>query len=300
MLYDPKAITGWDSRPHDWEFSTSVQHELLPRVSVNVGYFRRWYGNFTVVDNLAVAPTNFSPFQITAPVDPRLPGGGGYVVPGNYNLNPNKVGIVNNELTLASDFGNQIQHWNGVDGTVNVRPLGGVVLQGGFSTGRTTTDNCAVVSSPDFGGNPSPLYCHVQTPFLTQIKLLGTYTIPKVQIQAAAVFQSYPGPQITSNYNATNAQVAPSLGRPLSGGAANVTVNLVAPGTMYGQRDNQLDFRLTKLLKFGRTRTAVNLDLYNALNANPVLTVNSNYAAWQVPQSILLARFAKISVQFDF
>ena len=34
-----------------------MPHEVLPRVSVNAGYFRRWYGNFTVTDNLAIAPT---------------------------------------------------------------------------------------------------------------------------------------------------------------------------------------------------------------------------------------------------
>ena len=51
---------------------------------------------------------------------------------------------------------------------------------------------------------------------------------------------------------------------------------------------------------YGRTRASVNLDLYNALNANPVLSQNNNFAAWQVPTSILTARFAKISVQFDF
>jgi hypothetical protein len=100
--------------------------------------------------------------------------------------------------------------------------------------------------------------------------------------------------------NARNAEVAPSLGRPLSGGAANVTVNLVEPGTMYGDRLNQLDLRFGKLLRFGRTRTTVSLDLYNALNGNTVLAMNNNFAAWQRPTSILTARFVKLSAQVDF
>jgi len=56
------------------------------------------------------------------------------------------------------------------------------------------------------------------------------------------------------------------LGRDLSGNAANVTVNLVEPATLYGDRNNQLDFRFAKILRLGRTKTQVGLDLYNATN----------------------------------
>jgi hypothetical protein len=69
---------------------------------------------------------------------------------------------------------------------------------------------------------------------------------------------------------------------------------------MYGERVNQLDLRFGKILKFGRTRTSVNLDVYNALNKDTVLTSSSAYASWLRPSSILQARFAKIGAQFDF
>ena len=312
MGFDPKAITGWNSRPNNWEVSAGVQHELIPRMSVNAGYFRRVYGNFTIADNLAVEPSDFSPFSITAPVDPRLPGGGGDAITALYDLNPNKVGQVNRYFTLAENYGNQIEHWNGIDVSVNARLQNSLVLQGGLSTGRTSRDNCEVVDKAGAGilpfvlvavtwvDNPSTRFCHVDTNFLTQVKLLGTYTIPKIDTQVAATFQSLPGPEIAALYNAPNALVQPSLGRPLSGGAANALVNLVAPGTMYGERLNQLDFRVAKILRFGRTRTAVNLDIYNALNTDAVVTQNDNFAVWQRPLGILLARFFKISAQFDF
>jgi hypothetical protein len=142
--------------------------------------------------------------------------------------------------------------------------------------------------------------CHLQTPFLTQVKLLGSYTVPKVDVRIASTFQSFPGPLIAANYVAANAQVQPSLGRPLSGGAANVTLNLVAPGTMYGARINELDLRFTKLLKFNRIRASANFDLANIFNTDAILTQNNNFATWQVPQSIVNARLFKISAQFDF
>jgi hypothetical protein len=294
---DPAMLTGWGKRPDQWEFSAGVQHQLLPRVGVDLGYFRRSYGAFTVIDNRLVAPSDYSPFSITAPIDPRLPDGGGYVVGGLYDLNPNKVGQVDNYFTLASNYGKQIDHWNGIDATVNARLRDGVLLVGGLSTGRRTTDNCDVVTKID---NPSPLYCHVQEAFRTQVKLLGSYTVPKVDVQVSATFQSLPGPEIQANYIATNAMVLPSLGRPLSGGAANVTVNIVEPGTMYGERANLLDLRFAKIIRVDRTKTSVSLDLYNALNSSDVRSVNNNYAAWLVPQSIVLARFIKVGVQFDF
>jgi hypothetical protein len=77
---------------------------------------------------------------------------------------------------------------------------------------------------------------------------------------------------VVATYNAPNAVVLPSLGRALSGGATNVQVNLVTPnasGTLYGDRVNQLDLRVGKVLRFGRARTAVNLDLYNVFIRAP-------------------------------
>jgi len=295
--YDDRIMRGWNARQYQWEFSTSIQHEIAPRISSTFGFFRRVYGNFFVTDNLAVTPADYSPFSINAPSDPRLPGGGGYAVGGLYDLNPDKVGQVNNLLRPSSDFGKQIQHWNGIDLTIDARLPRGVVLQGGLSSGRTSTDNCDVVTKID---NPSPLYCHVDTNFLTQVKLLGVYRIPKIDVSAAATFQSIPGQEIAANYNAPNQVVQPSLGRLLSGGAANVTVNLVQPGSLYGKHINQFDLRFSRQLSVGPLRLMGNLDLYNALNSSDVRTLNNNFAAWQVPTGILDGRLTRLSFQLDF
>jgi hypothetical protein len=177
------------------------------------------------------------------------------------------------------------------------------------------TDNCEIVAKlPEVsivgvGGQggisvsrsaPGSIYCHVATAFLTQAKIFGSYTIPRIDVQVSGAYQSLPGPQIVADYVAANAVVAPSLGRNLTGGARNVTVNIVEPGTMYGERMHQLDLRVAKILRFGRTRLSANLDLFNTLNSNAVLTQNNNFGAWQQPLSILLARFVKVSGQIDF
>ena len=155
-------------------------------------------------------------------------------------------------------------------------------------------------------------YCRIQSPFLTQVKFLAAYTVPKIDVLVSGTLQSLPGPTINGFLTVPSAAVVASLGRNLSAGATqNVSVNLIpnavlqatgqSPlGTVFGDRMNQLDFRVGKILKFGRTRSTVNLDLFNALNVNPVLTENTQYASFRQPLSILPARFAKISVQFDF
>jgi hypothetical protein len=312
--YDPETLSGLNKRDSNWQFSAGVQQELLPRVSMDLSYFRTWFGNFVVTDNRAVAASDFDTFSITAPADPRLPDSGGYTVSGLYNLKPAAFGRpADNYITFARNYGSQIRHWNGIDITVNARPRSDLTLQGGTSTGRTTTDNCEIVAKvPEalFGAQNIDAananvwlpgsYCRQQSNFLTQMKLLGTYTLPRIDVQVAATVQSNPGPQITANYTATNAVVAPSLGRNLSGTATNIVTNIVAPGTVFGERMNQLDLRIGKILRFGRARANASVDLYNVLNASPVLTLNTAFASWQQPLTILNPRFAKVVVQFDF
>lgn len=306
LNYDPKVLNGWGTRPYQWEFSMSGQRQLTRGISVDVGYFRRWYGNFGVTDNLNLSASDFSTFSATAPIDPRLPGGGGYVVSGFYNVNPNKVSLPqNNYFTLASNYGDQIQHWNGVDATVNARLRAGFTVQGGVSTGRQETNNCAVIAGLPEAALLTAPYCDEKDNFLTDGKVIGTYNFSKADVTVSALFYSRPGPVISANKVFLNAEVAPSLGRSLAANAQNVTVNLVAPGTTYGDRRNQLDLRLTKGIKVARVKTGLNFEIYNVFNSNAVLTENATYrdttvSGWRIPTSIVPPRLMKISVQVDF
>ena len=312
-FYDEAWAKGFSTRPYNWEMSAGVQHELLPRVSVSASYFRRLYGNFEMTDNLAVSAGDYDPYCITSPTDPRLPGGGGDQICGLYDLKREKVGQVNTITRSSSSYGKRIEHWNGVDLTMNAR-LPRVLLQGGVSTGRTLEDNCEIVravpeSSANFTGN-GERFCRTQSPFLTQFKLLGAYTLP-YEIQLSGTFQTTPGPNVTANYVASNAQIAPSLGRNLSAcptatGActATTTINLVQPNTEYGERMSQFDVRVSKLFTVNRLRVQGSVDVYNAFNANDVLQLNTTYgtngASWLVPQAILNGRLVKFDLQVNF
>src|SRR6185503_2882375 len=123
--------------------------------------------------------------------------------------------------------------------------------------------------------SPTSPYCHVGYGILTQLRGLGAYTIPKIDLQVSGVFQSKSGALLSANYAVPAATVAQSLGRLPSGNLTNVTINLVEPGSMYGDRLNQLDFRLAKILRFGRTRTNVGVALYNVMNSSDILTYNN-------------------------
>jgi hypothetical protein len=310
VSYDPEVIEGWGKREYNWQYSVGVQHELIRQVSVDVGYYRTSYGNFWVTDNRAWNAADFDTFSITAPVDPQLPGGGGYTVPGLYNIKPDKFSVpANDYVTAGRNYGDQTRRWDGIDVTFNARPGRGLTLQGGTSSGRTTIDNCGVVDdlpemllrpvAPSAGVMPAP-NCRYQTKFLTDIKALGSYTVPKIDVQVAATVQSAPGPEISADYVATNAAVIPSLGRPLSGGQQNITVNILTPGSTYVDRATQMQLRIAKIFRIAGTRMTTSVDIYNLFNSNAVLTQNNAYASWQQPLSILNPRWAKIVLQYDF
>ena len=304
--YDPETLSGWGKRGYNWETSVSVQQELAPNVSADVGYFRRWYGNFLATDNTAVGPADFDVFSVTAPSDSRLPGGGGHTVTGLYNITPAALTRrPDNLLTFAENFGEQIERWQGVDVSINARLRGGLVAQGGLSTGRTLTDNCEVMAAlPELLIGPGPTvrpleHCRFETPYLTQFKALAAYTIPVLDVQFSGTFQSIPGPQVQASVVYPSALVAGSLGRPLAG-TAIVQANVIEPGTEYGDRLNQLDFRVGKIIRFGGARAALNVDVFNVFNDNAVLTENASFAVFRQPLNVLNPRLLKFSVNFDF
>jgi hypothetical protein len=298
-----------------------VQQQLLPRVSVEIGFNRRWLTNFTWDDNVLQGTGDYKAFTVVAPTDARLPASAQGATSGLlYNANPNVATATNNVTMLASDAGGSYtQVYNGFLANVSARPRNGLVFQGGFSTGTQRTDYCAVRSaSPEYTvlGAQSPVnpWCNTSTGFITRYTGLGSYTVPKVDVLVSGTFRSDQGAPLAANWTITNtnplfAGIVSQLGRtPTGAQATSVTVNILEPGTLYGDRVNEFDARIAKIVKFGRTRTNIGFDLYNLLNSSAILSYNQAFspaittgqAAWLSPSSVLQPRFWKFSVQVDF
>jgi len=326
---DSEVIKGFQNRPFNWEYSASVQHDVIPRrLAVDFAYFRRWYGNFTTTDNPATTAADYDPFTVTVPtIDPVTGQANDLPTAGNaitfVDPNPAVASlVVTNRDRLSKNYGKQYEHWNGFDFSANARPGGSTLLQGGFSLGRATTDNCDVIAqvpeaqvqgvsivgaTANIAGPLGTPYCHQQQDWLLQVKGLGSYTIPNIEVQLSATYQNIPGPQVTATLVVPNASIQNSLGRPLSGGAANVTVNLIPPGSMFGDRLQQVDIRVGKVLRFGGSRRATaSVDLFNAFNSNAVLTESSVYpttatsSPWRQPGLVQQARLVKFTVSMQF
>ncbi len=298
--YDPAYLNGWGKRGYNWQTTVSVQHELVPRVALNAGYYRTTYGNFQATDNQLVTPADYDQFCFTAPADSRLPEGGTPIC-GLYDLRNTKLGQVDNVVTLAKKFGKQTEVYNGGDVGINARLGAGLMLFGGLSGGKTVTDNCFVVDSPQLR------FCHIANPAM-QIKFAGSYPLPWWHLQASAVFQNFDGVNRAATIAATNAQVAQSLGRNLGACAptaatctATVTATLLEPNTWREPRQNQLDLRFSSTINVGRFSVKPRFDIYNLTNANDVQSMVTTYGgSWLNASSILPGRTFKFGFRTEF
>jgi carboxypeptidase family protein len=323
--YDPSITGGFGVRPNDREIAAGFQQQLLPRVAVDFQFTRHAFGNFIAAQNTAQPPAStFSSYCVTAPPDARLPSGGGNQICGFMDQNPSTFTTAPfYVIQPASNFGDVRDVYTGYDVNANARlPRGGFV-SGGVSVGHEVTDICqvigqALVSYAPVAGvlassagtiltfnnltpsvvTPSLLYCRVQPPFQADVKGLASYPLPWWGLIASATLQNRPGPAIAARYTVTSAQVQ-NLARPLGLGTA--ATQLIAPGTMYGDRVTQVDVRFGKVFRVQKARLQTAIDIFNLLNSSDILTVNTTFgSAWLSPTQILQGRLIKFGVQLEF
>jgi len=317
-----------------------VQHELMPRTSVNFGWYRRKYGNQTLtVDNrYNFAKGSYDgPFCANAPIDPNLPNGGGYQVCGLYDLKPSVVALnlpTDSIVTFSSNYGGETNIYQGYEAAVNMRPKSGVFLQAGINAQKRIFDRCNLVDAgivsavgpinnttvngtevaeTFFDGSRA---CHQDLAYRPDFKLVGSYQLPfdvtvsgtyqfVRGIQNAAAVGAVNAPSILATWTAMPAS-ATTLGRAYSAGATTKSVNLIPVGYDYGPNNlNQVDLQIAKTVKVNRYRFRVNLDAYNLFNSDWPFAVTNTFStaatsAWLRPTNVLQARFFKIGAQFEF
>ena len=336
---NPDVLEGWGTRNRDWQYGVSVQQEIAPQVALEVSYNRRVWSNFFLTHNRALTAADYDEVTITAPLNPALPNGGGYPVTFLTRNTRSALGATDSYYTTTDDFGDETHYWHGIDLSFNARTRWGLVVQGGTSTGRGVNDTCdsligrfgrpmaptlgtALVPIANLGIVDGQRSCDVAEPWLTSVRGLGSYTVPKVDVLVSAIFRSQANAQPGANPGTNGAsrsatyrmtatgpaagQFQTITGRPLAPGLATQDVDLVLPGAVYGDRINVVDMRFAKVLRFGRSKANVGLDLYNLFNTNTATTYETVYdpvtngARWLQPTAVLLPRFMRLNVQLDF
>ena len=313
-------LSGWNKRRYEWQLSVGVQHEILPRFSAEVTYNRRKIGNQTITDLIgsgcdlyASTSTPVDPQQcmtdllnfknafydfyaVQAPVDPRLPTGGGYQVPGfatpkqrsnsgstvTYVTPP--AGSVR-AVTLVQ--GRRHDYWSGIDTNFVFRARGGVRISGGTSTGRRVDNTCDLLVDDPPGGQVlregREHECEAVRPFQTNVRGTATYTIPWIDVLFSSTFSYRPGVQVNATYTVANGDliwlpgsgIQTDTGLPRTSAIQNNATGTVAQNLLsndtYGEGIRLFDIRLAKNIRFARKRVNIGVDVFNVFNSDAAL-----------------------------
>ena len=259
-----------------------------------------------------------SKWTITAPLDSRLPDGGGYPIT-IYTITPAASARGGAELRHARNRLRPGPHRL----LARRRPHGErAAPQRAQPAGRhrararPMTDNCATTVLID---SPDPRNCRNEEPFQTTLRGSVAYTIPKVDVLIAATMRSQSGiasaPRLQVDNGASwlvpNTVVQQLLGRLPPGALATGTTTVPLLDTdhrLYGPRRNQIDMRFAKIVRFRSTRTEhrrrsrqpAEQQLGDGVRRRHTLTTQPNGGAWLDPTTILQPRFARFSVTFNF
>ncbi len=286
---DPNLLRGYN-----WEYNASVQHQLVDRLSMTAGVYRRRFYNLDVTDNTNLAVTDWSPFTITTPTDPRLPGSGSVIT--MHTLNATKIGVATDNFRTFSDINTSV--YNGFEVSANAR-FSKLLMFGGITTDRRATTTCDERDNPN-----TARFCDAVPPFRTTYKVSAAYQLP-YEFQLSGSFLAQPGPSVAANYTVTSAIAGRAIVGSTAGGTT-INVNLIQPNTVFLDTRKQLDLRLGRTFRFGTKRIQGFADFFNILNAGTVTNINQTYGAnpatnaWMRPTAIMDARYVRFGMQMSF
>jgi hypothetical protein len=314
-IVDPELLEGWGVRTHDYQTEVTLQQEIMPRVSAEVGYIHRTFHGFFVTNDINRNHlTDWVNYTLTVPNDPRLPDGGGYPV---TTYVANTTTPAQNFLTPESTYGEggkeRDAFYDGVNFIANARMQNGLFVSIGTQTGRRIDDRCHVVTNYNNAvagtpTGPNPRDCRETDPWETTVRGFGSYTIPKVDVLVSATVRSQPPLTINAQWQIPNTMVRDQLGflPPSLLATGNSMVDLTdSDHRLFGEgRRTQVDMRFAKVLRFGRTRTDIGVDLWNLFNTNYATSYEDTFTVgsdtFYTPEAIYAPRFVRLNFTVNF
>lgn len=147
-------------------------------------------------------------------------------------------------------------------------------------------------------------------PWLHEVKLSGSYTIPRIKVQTNLALQSYNGlPLFTRWLIGPTTRYAANCVGPCRPGElvvpnltlAQYTLDLVPPGANYYPRQNQIDIGLRRIFNIDRYQFSAQLDVFNVANVSYVKSQNITWgSSFGQPLDILQPRTLRLAMQMKF
>jgi carboxypeptidase family protein/TonB-dependent receptor-like protein len=237
-------------RPNDWEYTVSFERQLANTLGLAVNYYYRTYRDLFATINQALAPANYIPVTITNPLT-----GQPFVM---YNQDPATANRVSNVQANSDQLSS---NYNGFEIAVDKRMSNRFMLFGGFTAGAQKRCMNASTNPNDLINNCG--YDSFDSKYLANVS--GAYDLP-YGIKLSGHYQYVTGKPLATIYTVTRA-VVPNLTQ------VNQNVMLLATGDRRAPTWSLLDLRLSKVLRFGQSRTVEPMfELYNLLNENAALS----------------------------
>jgi hypothetical protein len=302
-------------RQYNLEFTAGVQHQVAPRLAVSFMLFKRQIKDIQLTDRTLISGADYTSFTTAIPQsdwnniagDPEVAA----VLDRNeiitlYNLNRDKNAVFGQALVDQSSNENK-SLYTGLEASFSARLAAGATVFGSWTAEKNVSVFCESDDDPN-GPTTGDLYqgravsqggrfCdqrNFDIPFIHEFKLAGNYSLPVIGIDLGAVLQSYAGLERVITWT-------PAAGLFPGGRTRSQTIVLNEPGSLYGERWDQLDVNFKKNIRYGNKVHTFQLDVFNVFNNNSIRTLTDSVGTslGQVT-AIMPGRFPRLAYQFKW